>query len=126
MQALASDPKLDTCAFMQQKGWLDVQHVNYLRQEATGHILQTAGNMFSIFFTDITERRTTEDIRNRLVALTEETTDLVAFTDAAGSILHLNPAGYQALAEAVDLGLFRVRPDGTALLAGGDREIGEP
>src|SRR5712671_336954 len=45
MQALASDPKLDTCAFMQQKGWLDVQHVNYLRQEATGHILQTASNM---------------------------------------------------------------------------------
>ena len=45
VQALGADPKLDTCAFMQQKGWLDVQHVNYLRQEATGHILMTAANM---------------------------------------------------------------------------------
>jgi lysophospholipase L1-like esterase len=44
----------------------------------------------------------------------------------AGDHLHLNPAGYQALAEAVDLGLFRVRPDGRALLDRGDRELGEP
>jgi lysophospholipase L1-like esterase len=44
----------------------------------------------------------------------------------SGDHLHLNPAGYQALADAVDPGLFRVRPDGRALLAGGDREIGEP
>src|SRR5258708_4904748 len=45
MQALSADPTLDTCEWMQKKGWLDVQHVNYLRQEGTGHILQTAGNM---------------------------------------------------------------------------------
>jgi lysophospholipase L1-like esterase len=44
----------------------------------------------------------------------------------SGDHLHLNPAGYQALAEAVDLGLFRVRPDGRPLLDRGDREIGEP
>ncbi len=45
MQALAGDPSLDVCEFMRQKGWLDIEHVNYLRQEATGHILQTAANM---------------------------------------------------------------------------------
>jgi twitching motility protein PilT len=45
MQALANDPALDTCDWMQKKGWLDAEHVNYLRQEATGHILQTAASM---------------------------------------------------------------------------------
>ncbi len=45
MQALAKNPMLDTCAFMQKQGWLDVQHVNYLRQEATAHILQTAASL---------------------------------------------------------------------------------
>src|SRR5262245_827934 len=45
MQALAADPTLDTADWMQKKGWLDLQDVNYLRQEATGYILQTAASM---------------------------------------------------------------------------------
>jgi lysophospholipase L1-like esterase len=44
----------------------------------------------------------------------------------SGDHLHLNPAGYHALAAAVDLGLFRVQSDGRTLLDRGDRELGEP
>ncbi len=44
MQALSEDPTLDTCAFMQQQGWLDVPHVAWLKQQATVHILQVAAN----------------------------------------------------------------------------------
>ncbi len=54
-------------------------------------------NGLSIFFTDVTERRKAEENQARLVALTEETTDLVAFADADGMILHLNPAGRRML-----------------------------
>jgi PAS domain S-box-containing protein len=54
-------------------------------------------NGLSIFFTDVTERRKAEENRTRLVALTQETTDLVAFADAEGRILHLNPAGRSML-----------------------------
>jgi two-component system response regulator HydG len=55
-------------------------------------------NGLSIFFTDITERKKSEENRARLVALMEGTTDLVGFADADGRILHLNPAGRRMLA----------------------------
>jgi PAS domain S-box-containing protein len=54
-------------------------------------------NGLSVFFTDVTERRKAEENRKRLVALTEETTDLVAFADGDGLLLHLNPAGRRML-----------------------------
>jgi PAS domain S-box-containing protein len=59
-------------------------------------------NGLSIFFTDVTERRKAEENRTRLVALTEETTDLVAFADADGVLLHLNPAGRRMLGISPD------------------------
>jgi PAS domain S-box-containing protein len=59
-------------------------------------------NGLSIFFTDVTERRKAEENRTRLVALTQETTDLVAFTDAGGVLLHLNPAGRRLLGIPAD------------------------
>jgi lysophospholipase L1-like esterase len=42
--------------------------------------------------------------------------ELIAPAFDSGDHLHLNPAGYQALAAALDLDLFRIRSDGRALV----------
>jgi twitching motility protein PilT len=44
LKARATNPSMDTCQFMLQQGWLEVQHVEWLRREAAGHILRTAAN----------------------------------------------------------------------------------
>src|SRR6185295_8933899 len=55
-------------------------------------------NGLSIFFTDITVRKKSEENRARLEALMDGTPDLVGFADAEGRVLHLNPAGRRLLA----------------------------
>ncbi|HVE38789.1 MAG TPA: sigma 54-interacting transcriptional regulator [Planctomycetota bacterium] len=74
-----------------------------------------AKNGLSIFFTDITERKKADEDRTRLLALTEETTSLVAFADADGVLLQLNPAGRRMLGIPPDekqlSGILRYLPE---------------
>ncbi|HLY11135.1 MAG TPA: PAS domain S-box protein, partial [Planctomycetota bacterium] len=52
----------------------------------------------SIFFADITGRKTAADKEARLAAVLDATADLVGFVDPAGSFLDLNPPGRRMLA----------------------------
>jgi PAS domain S-box-containing protein len=62
-----------------------------------GRIYPSASGL-SIFFTDVTERKRSEESRARLASVLEATDDLVAFADAAGTLLALNAAGRRMLA----------------------------
>jgi PAS domain S-box-containing protein len=56
----------------------------------------------SIFFTDITERKKSEQILARLETLMEGTSDFVGFAEAGGRILHINPAGRRMIGAPAD------------------------
>jgi two-component system cell cycle sensor histidine kinase/response regulator CckA len=62
----------------------------------------------AIFFQDVTERRRAEHERRRLASIIENTTDLVAISNAEGGLLFLNRAARTALGIAEDADLLEL------------------
>jgi lysophospholipase L1-like esterase len=67
-------------------------------REAVNHWIRTSGRFDAVIDFD-------RAVRDR------DDPTIIAPAFDSGDHLHLNPAGYQAVADAVDLGLFRVRPE---------------
>ena len=98
---------------MQGSIYTDAAGVREATRQAINHWIRTSGRFDAVIDFD----RAVRDPRMPAI---------IAPAFDSGDHLHLNPAGYQALAQAVDLDLFRMRADGRPPLDRGDRESGEP
>jgi lysophospholipase L1-like esterase len=96
---------------MQGSIYTDPAGVRETTRQAVNHWIRTSGKFDAVIDFD----RAVRDPDDH---------EIIAPAFDTGDHLHLNPAGYQALAQAVDLDLFRIRPDGRPLLDRG--ELAEP